>query len=550
MAYVGNNLDSDIQVNKYNYIATSGQTDFACTYDRAVDVYVNGLKLANSDFTATDGVKIVLDSGLNAGDIVDINAYFDVTYGGYDDSQIDALIDTAVGVVPKVALPISSQLAGTFSLSNTVKTLGAGKFLYTGNSSSQEINIGVSSIDFTQSSNGTGYYHDRAAGDCIVKNDAGTAVESGEISFKDVTGVDGIIKVHIKGRSEAKQHLIFDGVRGSNKHILTALTNAEGSEALTFTGYTSNGFTLGNNANTNGSGITYVTYIELYTHIKWGLTSQGKRYIEAYNPVTNMGMIVYQGSGIAGHQIPHSLGIELDYVDAKSLGTSSDWYSSGIFSSDETGLRLNTTDSVASGLNYIKSFNTQGVLIGDGTTMNGINNSYVLYYKAKSAIWTCGIYNGTGASGNKIVTVDSEGNECKPHELIIKRIDSTGSWALFDNKRWDTGSGVDEYILLNSSNAGSSEASFVSIYGNTLYIDNAASAMTNASGGQYFYQASLIPTTYTSDLDGYFDYATDTTNLQLTDGLFSISNGYTSNGADNKIITKSGTLIPTNGWED
>ena len=84
MAYIGNNLDSDIQVNKYEYTATAGQTTFACTYDRAVDVYLNGVKLDSSDFTATNGTAIVLASGANVGDIVDINAYFDVTYAGAD----------------------------------------------------------------------------------------------------------------------------------------------------------------------------------------------------------------------------------------------------------------------------------------------------------------------------------------------------------------------------------------------------------------------------------------------------------------------------------
>ena len=84
MAYIGNNLDSDIQVNKYEYTATAGQTTFACTYDRAVDVYLNGVKLDSSDFTATNGTAVVLASGANVGDIVDINAYFDVTYAGAD----------------------------------------------------------------------------------------------------------------------------------------------------------------------------------------------------------------------------------------------------------------------------------------------------------------------------------------------------------------------------------------------------------------------------------------------------------------------------------
>jgi hypothetical protein len=59
------------------YTATSGQTTFAATYDVGyVDVYLNGAKLAaTSDFTANDGVSVVLATGATTGDIVDIVAY-------------------------------------------------------------------------------------------------------------------------------------------------------------------------------------------------------------------------------------------------------------------------------------------------------------------------------------------------------------------------------------------------------------------------------------------------------------------------------------------
>ena len=63
--------------SRQTYTATSSQTTFAITYDVGfVDVYLNGVKLvAGVDFTATDGVSIVLATGATAGDIVDIVAY-------------------------------------------------------------------------------------------------------------------------------------------------------------------------------------------------------------------------------------------------------------------------------------------------------------------------------------------------------------------------------------------------------------------------------------------------------------------------------------------
>jgi hypothetical protein len=62
---------------RYNYVATAGQTTFTAVYDGSyVDVYLNGVKLVlGTDFTATSGTNIVLSAGAAAGDTVDIVGY-------------------------------------------------------------------------------------------------------------------------------------------------------------------------------------------------------------------------------------------------------------------------------------------------------------------------------------------------------------------------------------------------------------------------------------------------------------------------------------------
>ena len=75
------------------YTATSGQTSFASTYDVGfVDVYLNGVKLiAGTDYTATDGLSVVLATGATVGDTVDIVAYgaFNIA-NTYTQAQADA----------------------------------------------------------------------------------------------------------------------------------------------------------------------------------------------------------------------------------------------------------------------------------------------------------------------------------------------------------------------------------------------------------------------------------------------------------------------------
>ena len=64
------------EINRYSYTATSNQTAFNATYSGSnVDVFLNGIKLvATTDFSASNGTSIVLTSGADAGDLVDIIA--------------------------------------------------------------------------------------------------------------------------------------------------------------------------------------------------------------------------------------------------------------------------------------------------------------------------------------------------------------------------------------------------------------------------------------------------------------------------------------------
>jgi len=79
---------------RYSYTATSGQTTFTAQYDVGfVDVYRNGLKLAASDFTATNGTSVVLGVACELNDVVDIIGYgsFNVA-NTYTVAQTDALL--------------------------------------------------------------------------------------------------------------------------------------------------------------------------------------------------------------------------------------------------------------------------------------------------------------------------------------------------------------------------------------------------------------------------------------------------------------------------
>ena len=63
--------------NREAFTATSGQTSFATAgyTPQFIDVYLNGVKLAAADYTATNGSDVVLASGAASGDILEVVAF-------------------------------------------------------------------------------------------------------------------------------------------------------------------------------------------------------------------------------------------------------------------------------------------------------------------------------------------------------------------------------------------------------------------------------------------------------------------------------------------
>ena len=63
------------------FTASSGQTSFSFTYNVGyLDVFVNGVKLSSSEFTANNGSTVVLSVGSFVGDIVELVSYFTTSY--------------------------------------------------------------------------------------------------------------------------------------------------------------------------------------------------------------------------------------------------------------------------------------------------------------------------------------------------------------------------------------------------------------------------------------------------------------------------------------
>ena len=66
-------LTTSTTYTENSFVATAGQTTFSVVYDVGyVEVYLNGIRLSSSEYTATSGNSIVLNDPATLGDVVDI----------------------------------------------------------------------------------------------------------------------------------------------------------------------------------------------------------------------------------------------------------------------------------------------------------------------------------------------------------------------------------------------------------------------------------------------------------------------------------------------
>ena len=91
--YIGNILVPQATQTRDSFIATAGQTSFPTSgyTPNFLDVYLNGIKLHSSDFTATNGSDVVLTTGAAVNDVIEVVAYnaFDVASGTFDDLTVN-----------------------------------------------------------------------------------------------------------------------------------------------------------------------------------------------------------------------------------------------------------------------------------------------------------------------------------------------------------------------------------------------------------------------------------------------------------------------------
>ena len=153
MAYIGVSPSNGVRT-VFDYTATAGQTSFSGSDNNSqtlsytdsayIDVYQNGVLLIPSDYTATTGTSVVLDTGATVSDSVQIVVYdvFSVAdtvskaNGGTFESNIS--IGGTLGVTGKTGIGTSSPAAAFHVQTTTDGTVLSGDDIYVARFQNQE----------------------------------------------------------------------------------------------------------------------------------------------------------------------------------------------------------------------------------------------------------------------------------------------------------------------------------------------------------------------------------------------------------------------------
>ena len=255
-----------------------------------------------------------------------------------------------------------------------------------------------------------------------------------------------------KARSQASAGMLFDSVRGfaADKELRLDNDQSEGEEDTAQYGYTTalaNGFNLvtgsagdpNGNAALNTNSQTYATWC-------WKESA-----------TAGLDIISYTGNGTSGRTLAHNLGVAPKLVIVKRTSASEDWFVYVGRMLGTTGayvkLNTNTTSGTASGVFNTADTTDDNIILGDGTSTNHNGSTYIAYAFAQVPGFSrFGSYTGNNDSDGHFIYTGF-----RPALLWIKRTDSADNWAIYDEKRSDSGlneqSGnrIDKHLRFDSS---------------------------------------------------------------------------------------------------
>ena len=317
--------------------------------------------------------------------------------------------------------------------------------------------------------------------DCILYTGQNTS------SLYNVTGLEFAPDfVWAKSRNDTIGHIIIDTVRGDDKQLEANTTGVEVVRGTPSYRFLKDGFAVSTGGNMNNP-VNYAAWCwkaggAAVTNTDGTITSQVSANTEA-----GFSIMTWQGTGyVSGKTIGHGLGKAPKMIWAKRRNISTDNWA--IYFNDGTtkvSWFFNTSAAInpAQASYWPANDPTSSVFyIGTDSAVNGsASMEYVGYAWAEIPGYSkIGTYEGNGNSNGTYVHLGF-----RPAWVLLRRVDSTGNWIIFDNKR-NTYNSLDRYLVAEATTVEQSGTAVIDFLSNGFKIYN---TWSSANGGTMTYMA-------------------------------------------------------------
>ena len=288
-----------------------------------------------------------------------------------------------------------------------------------------------------------------------------------------------------KRRNGTNWHTWHDSVRGVGKTLYSNDTSAEGTNNQYgyISAFGTSGFTWSpgstNNSDGNESSGTFVSWCwkaggAAVSNSDGSITSQVSANTEA-----GFSIISYTGSGSNGATVGHGLGKTPSFLIIKSRSATGNW---DVHAFGTIRCSLNLTEANQNN-NQIQFANTTFTIPDTNANRNGSGVTYIAYCWAEIPGYSkMGSYEGNNANDGTFVFTGFS-----VRWLMIKRIDTTRDWVIYDSKR-STFNPIDDFLEPNNSTAEqTSSSNSVDFVSNGFKFRNNSGDMNGS--GTYIYMA-------------------------------------------------------------
>ena len=286
-------------------------------------------------------------------------------------------------------------------------------------------------------------------------------------------------------------HLLFDSIRDTGKRLMSNAANAESTETDELTSFDINGFTVGADASTNGSGGSMVSW-------NWKAGSSNVTNNDGTIQSTvrasqesGFSIVKYTGNGSNGATVGHGLNTSPNLWIIKQRSGTQNWLvGSSSLSASDRYLMLDGTNAELTNAPNIWSVSSSTITFP--TSYTGTNNNtstYIGYFFHNvDGYQRIGSYVGNGSAEGPFVYIGFE-----PAWLMIKQTNGSNHWVIKDNKR-STSNPREERLKANQSNAENTGAD-VDFFTNGFQIKSATNEVNDNNDTYLFLAIAANPDT-------------------------------------------------------